>query len=216
MPKHRSYRLLCPIARALDKVGDRWNLLILRDLHAGPARFGDLLHGLEGLASNLLSTRLQQLRDDGLVNKRSAEHGVVLYELTEEGEQTAPLLFELAAFGSRSAPPEDVRRPTNLRTVVVTLREALRRTVEDEVVHAELIIDDEPFSIDVEDGQVSVRYTASPSAAVSVRTAYEPLMAVSDGTMSLKEFASQHIAIERGTKKAANALFTLMGRAFQQ
>ena len=103
MARSRSYRLLCPIARALDQVGDRWSLLILRDLHAGPARFSDLFSGLEGLASNLLTTRLQQLQDNGLVARRSAAHGAVVYELTENGERTAPLLFELATFGSHQA-----------------------------------------------------------------------------------------------------------------
>ena len=66
MSTRRGYDLVCPIARALDRVGDRWTLLILRDLHAGPARFSDLETGL-GIASNLLSSRLRDLNDDGLV-----------------------------------------------------------------------------------------------------------------------------------------------------
>jgi len=49
MTETRRYRLLCPIARALDRLGDRWALLVLRDLHAGPARFGELLDGLSGM-----------------------------------------------------------------------------------------------------------------------------------------------------------------------
>ena len=60
MTKKRHYQLLCPIARALDVIGDRWSLLILRDLHAGPARFQELHDGL-GTASNLLTTRLGEL-----------------------------------------------------------------------------------------------------------------------------------------------------------
>ena len=66
MSKKRNYRLLCPIARALDVLGDRWTLLILRDLQAGPARFQELETGL-GLATNLLSSRLAELVDTGLV-----------------------------------------------------------------------------------------------------------------------------------------------------
>ena len=170
MPEHRSYRLLCPIARALDRVGDRWSLLILRDLHAGPARFGDLLTGLTGIASNLLATRLQQLQDDGLIVKRTAEHGVVVYALTEDGEGTAPLLFELAALGAQYPAPGDLRRPGNLRTIVVTLKEALRRAVKDDNVHAELIVDGEHFAIDVEDGDVSVRYGPYADAPLCIAT----------------------------------------------
>ncbi len=86
--------------------------MILRDLHAGPARFSDLLSGLDGIASNLLTERLQQLIADGLVGKREAEFGVALYELTDHGERTRDLLFELALFGGRFPPDDDIRPPT--------------------------------------------------------------------------------------------------------
>ena len=66
MTKRRHYRLLCPIARALDVLGDRWTLLILRDLHAGPARFQELHEGL-GIATNLLSSRLAKLSESGMI-----------------------------------------------------------------------------------------------------------------------------------------------------
>ena len=114
MSRSRRYRLLCPIARALDHLGDRWTLLILRDLHAGPGRFSDLQEGLTGIASNLLTTRLRQLEEDGLVSRREAQFGVSLYQLTEMGEGTAELLYELAAFGSRFPPDNDIQRPGNL------------------------------------------------------------------------------------------------------
>ena len=68
MTAKRRYRLLCPIARALDVVGDRWALLIVRDLHAGPARFQDLETGL-GIATNLLTTRLTELTKAGVIEK---------------------------------------------------------------------------------------------------------------------------------------------------
>ena len=69
MAKARSYKLLCPIARALDRIGDRWTLLILRDLHAGPMRFGELQKGLPGTAANLLTERFNKLVAAGLVSK---------------------------------------------------------------------------------------------------------------------------------------------------
>jgi len=204
---------LCPIARALDQVGDRWSLLILRDLHAGPARFSDLFSGLEGLASNLLTTRLQQLQDNGLVARRSAAHGAVVYELTENGERTAPLLFELATFGSHQAIPADVRPPGNLRTIAVTLKEALRRVITDEELRVEFTVDDEPFAVEVEAGKVSVRYESFADAPLAVSTEYEALVAAIDGRMSLTQFRKKHLGIERGSKKAAAVFFGLMARA---
>ena len=214
MPQSRSYRLLCPIARALDRVGDRWALLILRDLHAGPARFTDIQTGLTGLASNLLTSRLQQLQRDGLVMRRQAEHGVVLYELTPEGERTAPLLFELSVFGSGYPAPDDVRPPGNLRTVAVTLKEALRRVVQDETLHVELVVVDERFRVDIEDGGVEVRYGAYPGANVSVGTQYLAMIAVTDGDISLEDFARDHVSVIRGEEADAQAFVRLMGRAF--
>ena len=215
MPNSRSYRLLCPIARALDRVGDRWTLLVLRDLHAGPARFGDLQLGLTGLASNLLIARLRQLQDDGLVGRVSGEHGAQLYELTTDGEATASLLFELAKFGSRFSHPEDLRQPGNLRMVVVTLKEALRRVADPSTnLHAELVVDEESFSIRIEDGQVAVQYGADAQAPVSISTGYVPLIAAADGEMSPAEFVSSHLNVNRGSPELVNGLLFLMGRAF--
>ncbi|MGK0360705.1 MAG: DNA-binding HxlR family transcriptional regulator [Bradymonadia bacterium] len=211
----RSYRLLCPIARALDKVGDRWTLLILRDLHAGPARFSVLQQGLTGLASNLLVSRLRKLQDDGLIRRSRGAHGAQLYELTPEGEATAPLLFELATYGGRFSPPEDIRRPGNLRLIVVTLKEALRRVVDhDTHVHAELVLDAESFAIRIQDGEVHVRYGSDAEAPVSIMTGYEPLIAVCDGDMPSAEFAANHLEVIRGSMAQAGALLALIGRAF--
>jgi DNA-binding HxlR family transcriptional regulator len=95
MTAKRHYNLLCPIARALDAVGDRWTLLILRDLHAGPARYQELHEGL-GIATNLLSTRLTELSDSGLIHKTGGQSA---YELTELGRSTDRILWELTRFG---------------------------------------------------------------------------------------------------------------------
>ncbi len=206
----KSYRLLCPIARALDKVGDRWSLLIVRDLHAGPARFGELQGSLPGLASNLLSSRLEALQRDGLVAHRDGA-----YLLTPDGEATAPLLFELAAFGSRFAPPAELREPSSLRTVAVTMKEALRRVVDPGAEFAiELLVDDDVFAISVSEGAVQVQLGELPTAPLSVEAPYEALVAVGDGRMSPTEFAKEHLVVGRGTRKAAREFLSLLGAAF--
>jgi DNA-binding HxlR family transcriptional regulator len=211
----RSYRLLCPIARALDKVGDRWSLLILRDLHAGPARFGELQEGLTGLASNLLTSRLRQLQDDGLILRHEGEHGVQLYELTPAGESTAPLLFELAKLGGQFAPPDEIRRPGNLRVIAVTFKEALRRVVDERTnTRAELVVDEESFAICVNDGEVSVRYDGDADAPVSISTDYTSLMAIADGDMPPNEFLTAHISVNRGSSEQVGDFLALMARSF--
>ncbi len=210
----RRYQLLCPIARALDRVGDRWTLLILRDLHAGPARFSDLLAGLDGMASNLLTNRLKQLVEDGLVARRSAEFGVALYQLTELGRQTRDLLFELALFGGRFPPDEDFRRPGNLRTIAVTLEAACRRVVTPAAdFEAELEVDGERFTLTARHGSVDVRYAPADAPDVSLTTEYEPMMAAADGRMSLSAFVENHTKTVAHTPGKDAELMALLGSA---
>src|SRR5436305_8793024 len=84
----RSYRQYCGLARALDVVGDRWNLLIVRQLLMAPARYRELLEGLPGVATNLLADRLRELEADGVVERRLAEEGnAIVYALTPWGAE---------------------------------------------------------------------------------------------------------------------------------
>lgn len=100
----RSYDQYCSIARALDVVGDRWTLLIVRELLLkGPSRFTDVKNGLPGVATNLLAARLKELEERGLVARRDAPPPVatMLYELTEAGAALEPALKALGLWGLR-------------------------------------------------------------------------------------------------------------------
>src|SRR5688500_4868827 len=95
----RSYGDPCGIARALDVVGERWALLIVRELLFGPKRFTDLRAAL-GASPNVLSQRLGELESSGVVERRNA--GGALYELSDWGRQLHPILLELGRWGVRS------------------------------------------------------------------------------------------------------------------
>jgi DNA-binding HxlR family transcriptional regulator len=99
----RSYGQFCALARALDVVGDRWTLLIVRELGIRPCRYRDLQEGLPGIATNLLADRLRALEDHGLVVTEEAPPPVAatLYRLTERGEDLLPSLHALAGWGER-------------------------------------------------------------------------------------------------------------------
>lgn len=214
MTRSRRYRLLCPIARALDHVGDRWTLLLLRDLHAGPARFSDLQSGLPGLASNLMTDRLRRMEGDGLIQRRKAEFGATVYELTDLGNSTGPLLFELAQLGSHFPANDDVHPPGNLRTIAITLKEALRREVDPTTqLRVGLWVDNEGFEITVTDGDVDVQYRPPGDVDVVLATAYAPLIAVTDGDISFSEFTAVVQVIDGDPGKKC-ALFALLGSAF--
>src|SRR5260370_23065983 len=90
----RHYGELCPIALALDVVGERWALLVLRELFAGPKRFTDLAEGLPGIGTSVLAERLRQLENDGLVSRRRLRPPAraQVYELTARGAALKTLL----------------------------------------------------------------------------------------------------------------------------
>jgi DNA-binding HxlR family transcriptional regulator len=217
MTPPRSYNLLCPISRALDHVGDRWALLILRDLHAGPARFKDLQTGLTGIASNLLSNRLQALEASGLIQKTRAEFGVMLYSLTAQGEKTDDLLFELARIGRHTPHPSKIRNPGNFRTIAVSLGTACKRSAgPDHNFTATLMIDQEAFRLVAHDGDAHIRAGAAENPDVIMTTSYEPIMARADGEMSQSEFVSNHVAIDVITPGKGKEFFDLLTRAIEE
>lgn len=99
----RSYDQFCGLARALDLVGERWTLLLVRDLALGPQRYTDLLEGLPGIGSGLLAERLRQLEQAGIARKTvlPPPARVPVYELTDDGRDLAQAVLPLALWGAR-------------------------------------------------------------------------------------------------------------------
>src|SRR5690349_13071210 len=99
----KSYGQRCSLARALDVVGERWSMLIVRELTLGARRYRDLLDGLPGVPTNLLASRLKDLQSAGVIAKRTlpAPASVTVYELTEAGHALRPALSELREWGTR-------------------------------------------------------------------------------------------------------------------
>jgi DNA-binding HxlR family transcriptional regulator len=102
MPR-KSYRQFCGVARALDRVGERWTLLIVRNLLLGPRRYSDLLAELPGITTNLLAKRLRELEGLRVIDKQllPAPLGVSVYRLTEMGRALEPVIMELGRWGGR-------------------------------------------------------------------------------------------------------------------
>lgn len=102
----RGYDQYCPIAHALNLVGERWALLVIRELMRGPKRYTDLATNL-GIGTNILAARLRDLEAGGVVTKRTLPPPAAarVYELTEYGRELKPTLRELAVWGARSLGP---------------------------------------------------------------------------------------------------------------
>ncbi|MDV9177984.1 helix-turn-helix domain-containing protein [Streptomyces sp. W16] len=112
MSPRRSYDQYCSAARALDLVGDRWTLLIVRELLAGPRRYTDLHADLPGVSTDVLASRLKDMERDGLATRRRLPPpgAVYVYELTGRGRELLPVLQALGTWG---APELGERRPTD-------------------------------------------------------------------------------------------------------
>ncbi len=137
----RSYDQLCSLARALDVVGDRWTMLVVRNLLLGPRRWSELRADLPGIASNLLAERMRQLQEDGLV-----EHTDEHYRLTEAGAALEGALFALANWGERyrAAPPRP-GEAFRLRYLMTSLRRRLRPSPRTATLH--LVVGGEAFGV---------------------------------------------------------------------
>jgi DNA-binding HxlR family transcriptional regulator len=149
MTRLRSYGQYCGVARALELVGERWALLIVRDLILGPKRFTDLRLGLPRIPTNVLTTRLKELEESGVVRRRALPRPAasVVYELTDYGQQLEDIVLRLGAWGVQSMgepKPEDILTADG---AVLALRTA---------VHPELLSSDERIGYQLRIGEVLV------------------------------------------------------------
>jgi DNA-binding HxlR family transcriptional regulator len=163
----KRYGQRCPVARALDVIGERWTPLIVRELLTGPKRYTDLVDGLPGIGTNVLATRLGDLQTHGIVEKRTLPPPtpVVVYELTEAGRALGPVLRELRTWGSQYGPapePGDAVRPAWILASAANRLPGLKpgRT-------CEIRIGQEHFALSG-DGGVIAGSASSPDAVVTI------------------------------------------------
>ncbi len=157
----RSYQQYCAVAKALDVVGDRWVLLIVRELMtSGPSRYTDLLKGLPGIATNLLADRLRDMEKAGLVHREEAPPPVAttLFHLTERGRAVNPILEELGRWG---APLMGVPQPTNVfrsHWLIFPLDAYLvDKSPKEPPISIEIRTGDEPMVVETAEGKVRTR-----------------------------------------------------------
>jgi DNA-binding HxlR family transcriptional regulator len=121
----RSYQQYCGVARALDVLGERWTLLVIRDLLLGPRRYGELAAQLPAAGTDLITARLKTLVEQGLVSRTNSggTGGGVTYQLTDAGERLRPLIEELALIGLGWLPtPAEAVDQVDLSWALATLR----------------------------------------------------------------------------------------------
>ena len=155
MPAPRRYGDRCGIARALDIVGDRWALLVVRELIFGPKRFLQLRHGLHGISPNVLSQRLRDLEDAGLVRHEMLEPpaSVAVYELTARGLALEPVLLELGRWGSQE--PVTTARELSVSALLLALKTVFDPAAGADATYA-VRVDGQWFGLTVADRSIDI------------------------------------------------------------
>ncbi len=179
MATTRSYGEACRFAHALDLVGERWALLIVRELLLGPKRFTDLREGLPHASPNILSERLRSLESHNIVRRRKLPPPAAaqVYELTEWGTELEPIVTRLGAWGARSpVPPE--HREIGADSIVLALRSLFDAATAGEL-EAEygLRIGGDDYRVGIAGGELELERGAPDSAAATIAVAEPGLLA---------------------------------------
>jgi DNA-binding HxlR family transcriptional regulator len=208
----RSYGDLCGVARALDVVGERWALLIVRELLLGPKRFSDLHAGLPGASPNVVSQRLRELTDSGVVARTDlgAPAHVHVYELTPWGRELEPVLLLLGRWGAQTALPSCGELSTD--SMMMSIKAMFDPTQDTDLCGAyEVCIDADAFALQVEAGGIDIRRGAQERPDARLTTDANTLRAIFAHSQSIDDaLQSGKIAVE-GDQDATKRLIRLIG-----
>jgi DNA-binding HxlR family transcriptional regulator len=191
MTSKRSYHHYCPLAHALDLVGERWTLLIVRDLLLGPKRYKDLLDGLPGMGTNMLAARLKELEQASIIRRRvlPPPAGSAIYELTAYGRELEDILMPLARWGAKSLGPRQPEQFLRPVTLVLGLRE---RFNSEAACHLQAVYElrfenDEIYTIRIANGSLEASYGSAGNPDLVVTADIETFLHLQERHLLLRE-----------------------------
>ncbi len=191
----RDYGQYCGITRALELVGERWALLIVRDLLVGPRRYGELAAGLPRIPTNILAARLKELQGAGIL-RRAPRSRVVVYELTPFGRELEPVILALGTWGFKALGEPRDEQVLTPAALTMTLRTAFRPAVAVDLPPTsyaarvgadDLVVRVDGRTLDVApgDGPVDLAFTAGPGLHRVISGALSPHRAVATGAVEV-------------------------------
>lgn len=183
----RNYGQACSVARFLDQLGSRWTLLIVRDLLVGPRRFKDLLYSAPSMGPNLLTERLRQLQDLGILEK-AGPGSAGSYVLTDKGRALEPVILAMARWGLKHLPPDPARRGTSRPDLlVVALRAAFNPAPASGVQDTYAFhVDDVKFFATIDDGSIETAPGDADDAAFLMTTDSETFDLLGSGELDIE------------------------------
>ncbi len=198
----KTYGEFCSVARSLDVVGDRWALLVVRELLLGPRRFTDLLEGLPGVGTNVLATRLRDLEAEGIIERTRvpAPTPALVYELTDEGRELKPVLDAFARWGARRLTRLGAGDTVQPQWFVLSLAANMPHGRVDAGTSYLLDIDDEQFTLRAGDDDFVATDVALDANADAP-------------TATIRGKLRDFFAASKGDKRAAQRLATTGDRA---
>lgn len=190
MATMRTYGDGCAIARALDLVGERWALLVVRELLLGPKRYTDLRRGLANASPNVLSQRLAELEGAGVIRRRKLPPpaGARVYELTDWGRELEPTVMSLGRWAARSPTPPSPAPIRSADSIILALRARFDARAA-HGLHAgyELRLGEDRFRIEVADDRLEIARGDADQADATVATDPDTIAAVLWGGRSLTD-----------------------------
>jgi DNA-binding HxlR family transcriptional regulator len=196
----RSYDEYCAIAKSLDVVGDRWTLLIVRELALrGACRYTDLRNGLPGIASNLLADRLRELEQAGVIAREDAPPPIAttLFRLTPRGEQLRSVLEDLTRWGlplmTEQSPRDAVRSHWLASALELMLTD---RDPDAAPVTLKIETGDQPFVIETRDGTIRTRLGPVQDADATLSGPAKPIMGLLLGLIGLADANARGVSYQ--------------------
>jgi DNA-binding HxlR family transcriptional regulator/putative sterol carrier protein len=214
MPEHR-YQQFCALARTLDVAGDRWTLLIVRELAPGPRRFTDLVDGLPGISRKLLTERLRTLERDGIVGRQELPPPAArqVYELTDDGRDLAHAMGPLIAWGVRRLgerkPTESFRaRWPAVGMAALADREAAKGVSET----YQYLVGSSAFHFTIDDASIRLHDGWAQDPAVVLTTDEETWADIASGKISASSAAATGAMTVAGDPQAVKRLRRIFAR----
>lgn len=196
----RSYDQYCGLAAALDLLGERWTVLIIRDLLMGPKRFTDLQDRLSGIGTGLLSQRLRELEDAGIIEKTTLPPPAAstVYQLTPDGDALRPALLHLARWGMRRLGDPKPGQRLDAETLALGLSTRFNRKAAADVEGVyTLMLDGQPLEVRITNGQIKIQPGNPEKSRAVVSTDTMTLLSLNSGrTLLADAMASKSITAE--------------------
>jgi DNA-binding HxlR family transcriptional regulator len=191
----REYGQYCGLTRAVELIGERWSLLIVRDLLVGPRRYGELAAGLPRIPTNILATRLKELQAAGVL-RRAPHSRVIVYELTPYGRELEPVVLALGAWGFKAMGDPRPAQIVTPDSMTIALRTAFRPHVAAELpstayaAHfgpAELLVRVDGSSLEVTrgDGPADLAFAAGPGIREVISGELSARRAIASGVVEV-------------------------------